>query len=571
MINPLTKAYDYATGVESGEIIVGELIKDAVKRFRDDLLNAETKGFYFDEEEAQKGLDFFEMLCFTKGKWKGRPFSLEPWQCFIVANIYGWIRLDDGNRRFTEVYIEIPKKNGKTELAAGVGLLMLVLDDENTPEVYAAAATRDQANICFKAAKSMARQSEFIRHDLSINAHNLYCDYNEGTMLAVSHDADNTEGKHSSCVLFDEYHVHKTDDVKTSLRSGMAAREQPLFFTITTSGSNKQGPCYKYRGGCIDVLKRVYDRDNLFTMIYTLDEGDNWEDPAMWRKANPNYGVSVRPQFLQEEYEKAKKNGREEVEFKTKHLNLWVDADVTWIPKENWVACEDTEFIPPRGAVCFGGIDLGNSSDISSFSLYFPEFHYLKSYNYVAKEAAEYAAKGGISYQDWIDEGHLHATEGKTTDYEFIKNDIFECAQMWDIRFIGMDPNHGQLFFDQVSEGLGVSWGARKNLQNGEVKWANHAKLEKFSQAVAAFNSPTRMFEEMVTNGILRHDGNPVTTWMLGNVALVTNHLGQIKPAKDKSKDKIDGIIAAIMAVGEHSLWHVVADTYEIDENYGIY
>jgi phage terminase large subunit-like protein len=179
MINPIAKAYDYATGVESGEIVVGELIKDAVKRFKDDLLNAETKGFYFDEEEAQKGLDFFEMLCFTKGKWKGRPFSLEPWQCFIVANIYGWIRLDDGNRRFTEVYIEIPKKNGKTELAAGVGLLMLVLDDENTPEVYAAAATRDQANICFKAAKSMARQSEYIRHDLSINAHNLYCDYNK--------------------------------------------------------------------------------------------------------------------------------------------------------------------------------------------------------------------------------------------------------------------------------------------------------------------------------------------------------------------------------------------------------
>lgn len=554
MINPIAKAYDYANGVASGSIIVGDYIKLAVKRFHDDLEHAGERGFWFDEEAAQIALDFFEELRFTKGKWKGKPFSLELWQAFIIANLFGWKRVDDGNRRFTESYVEIPKKNGKTELAAGVGLYMLVLDNENTPEVYAAAYTRDQASICFKAAKSMARQSPSIREDLDLFAVSIYCDYNEGSMAPVSHDADNTEGKHSSCILFDEYHVHKTDDVKTSLRSGMAAREQPLFFTITTSGSNKQGPCYKYRDGCIAVLKGSYNRDNLFTVIYTLDEGDDWEDPAMWRKANPNYGVSVRPQFLQEEFEKAKKNGREEVEFKTKHLNLWVDADVTWIASELWEACADREFIPPRGSRYYVGIDLGKSRDISSVALYFPDHKYLMLRHYVAEEAAEYAARGGIDYKDWIDEGHLHSSPGKTTNYQTILDDIYQDASEWDVQLIGYDPRGAQMFFDDLNENFGTIY-VQDIKDNGQVSWGNKPIVQSYPQDQLSFNDPTRAFEDMVTNKQIRHDGNPVTAWMLGNVVIVTDNKDSVKPHKGKSKDKIDGIIASVMALGMSSKW----------------
>ncbi|MCF0060129.1 terminase large subunit [Dyadobacter chenwenxiniae] len=561
MINPISKLYDYVSGVESGEIVVCNYVKLAVQRFQNDLLAATEKGFLFDEEAAQKALDFFELLRFTKGKWKGKAFDLQPWQCFIVANIFGWKRLDDGNRRFTEVYVEICKKNGKTELAAAIGLIMLVIDEENTPEVYAAAATRDQAGICFKAAKSMARQSEYIRPELDILTYSLYCDYNEGTMSAVSHDADNTEGKHSSCVLFDEYHVHKTDDVKTSLRSGMAAREQPLFFTITTSGSNKQGPCYKYRGDCISILKGFYNRENLFTVIYTLDEGDDWEDPNMWRKANPNYGVSVRPQFLQEEYEKAKKNGREEVEFKTKHLDLWVDSDVTWLASELWAKGADPNIQIPADAVCYAAVDLGETSDFTAYSKYFPEYNFVTTRYYVPEDTAEYASRHGIDYKEWAEDEFLTLTPGCTTDYEWLKQDIYEDASNYDMRFISLDPWHSAMLKQDLENEMGTTYAAIRK-EDGELVYDYHSKVQTFKQAAINMSPPTKLFEEMVMNTRLKHDGNPVSAWQLANVALHTDPIGNIRPDKKKSRDKIDGIVSKIMALGTYVKWHIGTENY---------
>lgn len=570
-INPISKVFDYVRGVESGEISIGLIAKLSVKRFQNDLERGSDRGLLFDENAAQVALDFFECLCFTKGKWKGKPFSLEPWQAFIVANVFGWKDVITGNRRFTEIYIEVPKKNGKTELAAGIGLYMLVLDEENTPEVYAAAYTRDQAGICFKAAKSMARQSEYIRNELDIFANSIYCDYNEGSMLAVSHDANNLEGKHSSCVILDEYHVHKTDDVKTSLRSGMAAREQPIFFTITTAGASRQAPCFSYRTECIVVLEGHYERDNLFAMIFNLDEGDSWEDPEMWSKANPNYGVSVRPKFLEDEFKKAKKNGREEVEFKTKHLNMWVDSAVTWIPSETWKKLAKPDFTPPEGSVCYAGLDLGYARDIASFALYFPNYDFLTVKHYCSEHAAEYASRpGNINYLDWVNAGHLIATPGKTTDYEYIFNDIIEAAAEFDLRFLGYDPFSAQMLKQKLESELGTTYAALKK-EDGSIDYDYHNKVQAFRQGFISMGPATKLFEESVLNERLFHDNNPITAWMLGNVALLTDAAGNTKPTKEKSNGKIDGIVASIMALGEYSIWHLTTDTYANSKTYGIY
>lgn len=557
MINNIQSAYDYAADVKSGKIIVNRYIKLAVDRYYKDIEDIGSNGFLFDERAAQKALSFFELLCFTKGKWKGNPFKLEPWQAFIVANIFGWKRESDKTRRFTEAYVEIPKKNGKTELAAGVGLYMLLMDREPGAEVYAAAYTRDQAGICFNAAKSMARKSKSIAKHLTIFTYNLYQDSTESSMAAVSHDANNTEGKNSHCVLFDEYHVHKTDDVKTSLRSGMAARSQPLFFTITTAGSNKQGPCYKYRDGCITVLENKVERSNMFCMIYGLDEGDDWQDEAMWSKANPNYDVSVRPQFLKDEFKKAKTNGREEVEFKTKHLNQWVDADITWINSELWTGLAKPSFNPPAYSLCYGGLDLATISDICSFSLFFPEQEGIEqghfvSFHFVPKGAVEKARTGGIDYLDWVKDGHLIVTPGETTNHDLIKEEILRCCEYYAIRFIAYDRYEASQLVRQLDDELSPTYIPG----NGKEKAKYEPRMQQFSQKAVAMNAPTKAFEKFIVDKNITHDGSPVTSWMLGNVSIFTDSSGNIKVDKGKSKDKVDGVVAMIMALGEYLAWN---------------
>lgn len=553
MLNDIQKAYDYARDVRSGKLLVGNYVKLAVERYYRDLDEAEKKGFYFDEKAAQKALLFFELLCFTKGKWQGKPFELQPWQCFLVANIFGWKREEDGLRRFTESYVEIPKKNGKTELAAGIGLYMLMMDGEPGAEVYAAAYTRDQATICFDGAKSMATKSRHIKKRLTVLTYSLYNPSSESKMSAVSHDAANTEGKNSHCVLFDEYHVHKTDDVKTSLRSGMAARTQPLFFTITTAGSNKQGPCFRYRAGCIQVLDGKIKRDNMFCMIYGLDKDDNWEDPAMWEKANPNYGVSVQPQFLMGEYEKAKTNGREEVEFKTKHLNEWVDADVTWIASEIWKSLSaKVGWVPPQESVCYAGLDLANTSDICAFSVFFPDYNHFMRYLYVPKNAAKNAVRSGIDYIDWVNGEFLIEAGDRTVDYDVIKRDMEMVADIYDLKFVGFDRWGSKYFKETMNEVLGTTFVPGKGSEKGK----HEPIMQDFGQGFGSMSTPTKAYEKMILDGKMQHDGNPVMDWMLSNVVITTDPAGNAKPDKGKSKDKIDGIVADIMAYGEYLAWN---------------
>ncbi|QRQ99705.1 terminase large subunit [Dyadobacter sandarakinus] len=576
LLNDLKSAYQYAKDVRSGKINVSRPIKQAIERFYSDLDQTESN-FYFDATAAQKALSFFALLCFTKGDWKGKPFVLQPWQCFIVANIFGWKKKSNGKRRFTEAYIEIPKKNGKSELASGISLYMLMMDGEGSAEVYAAAYNTKQANICFRAAKSMAKASPHIRKRLEIQTYVMIHHQSESIMTTVANDGDGTEGKGSSCVSFDEYHVQKTNDLKNSLRSGMAARSQPLFFTITTAGDDVECPCYEFRDLCLKILSGLAKIENIFCMIYGLDPEDedeaaeNWQNPEYWKKANPNYGVSVQIEYLIEAKNEANNSGEKKVDFLTKHLNIWTSSSSIWIPADKYQARAKPEFKPPKGAVCYGGIDLASTKDICAMSFYFPDYNYFMRFLYTTKAMIGKQRKSGINYDKWIQEGWL-IVAGQTANinYEYLKNDLRHCAEYYDMRFIGYDRFNSSQLVTELNDELSPIYVPG----NGKTKSKYEDRLQPFDQSIKAFSVPTKEYDDIMRNGFVdrdgveiptMHDGNPVMNWMLGNVVL--NRIEQsspideddatyIKPDKGKSKDKIDGVISDIMALGEYRAWH---------------
>ncbi|MDR6805560.1 phage terminase large subunit-like protein [Dyadobacter sp. BE34] len=576
MANTLESGLKYAEDVRDGKIIVGELVRLAVKRHFKDLARQDGKTLRFNEALATFAISFFDLISLSKGETDGGKFECSPWQAFVVISLFGWQSYDSEKnrwkRRFREAYIEIPKKNGKTTFAAAIGLLLQFWDGENGPEIYSAAFTRDQAMQCFDEAKAMVERSPALMKHAKVSLWSVIYKKLRGKFMAVSHDKRTTEGKNPHGVILDEYHVHENDGVRNSLQTGMAARKQPIFFIITTAGDNKQGPCYKYREVCISVLKGKSKLDQSFILIYGIDKDDDWKDEKTWRKANPNLGISVEMDHLRGQFQQALLSGTKEVDFKTKHLNMWVDAAITWIPSETWDALARpyiAKSLSNRN-VWYGGLDLGQSRDISSLAAFFPEEKFLLVRHYCSEIAAENAVRSGIDYKQWIEEGHLIPTPGKTTDYNFIKRDIFEAAMEQELMFLGYDPYSAPYFRDELTEELGTRWAAVTR-EDGSLNWDYYNKVQVFQQKAAGMAPATKLFEEMILNGEIFHDGNPITSWMLGNVAMRVDAYGNYTPVKDKSRDKIDGIIASIIAIGTYSKWNTTMGESKNDGSYGVY
>lgn len=573
MINPIQRAYDYARDIQNGIIPACKYIKLAVEKYYDQHARSEELGIFFDEDAAQFVLDFFGLLKFTAGSEAGKPFKVEGWQAFLVANLFGWKKYSENGRAYRlyrEAYIEVPKKSGKTELAAAIAIYMLVADDEQGAQVYTAAYTRDQAKLCFAAAQQMVKKSPSVRKKVVSLTNNMSVKATFSTMSAVSHDAKNSEGKNTHCAIYDEFHVHLTDKLKMSLESGMASRMQPILFTITTAGDNTQSPCYEFRGTCINILEGRSKITDTFALIFTIDEGDDWEDESTWYKANPNLGVSKQLDYLRNKFKKAKENGREEVDFKTKQLDIWCNSAETWIPEETWTAGADPGFEIPAGAVYYAGVDLGRTNDFSAYSRYYPDYNYTTTRYYVAEEAAKYANRSGIDYLQWAADGHLILTPGKTTNHEIIKNDIVADAERDDLMFLGVDPYSTDIFKGWLEDELGETYAGTRS-EDGSIKYKYHLKCQNFSQKAVSISPPTVTFEEMVLEAKLKHDGNPISKWMLSNVAIKTDASGNIKVAKDKSKDKVDGIVAKIMAIGEYQIWNSLINPYGNSSTYGVH
>jgi phage terminase large subunit-like protein len=518
-------AEQYIDDVISERVIVCEHVRNAVNRYLTDRGN----GWGFSENYAQHAIDFIEQLEHSTGDYAGKPFKLEGWQAFIVWNLFGFLN-PDGSRRFTRAYVEVPRKNGKSTFSSAVMLYGLIADGESAAQVYSAATKLDQAMMVFAESVRVCQNVDWLAEALTVNnsVNNRRILYGQSVYKPLEWNPSKQDGLNTHFAVIDEYHAHPNDELYNVLRNSMGARRQPLLFTITTAGFNRESPCYKHRNYCASVLSGAIKDDALFSVIYTLDEGDDWTDSANWAKANPNWGVSVYPRQLEQALTEAKEFVHKEVEFKTKLLNVWTDTALTWITDSVWMDCTEAGEVD---GICYGGLDLASTGDFCAFSLYFPEYSAIRTWYFLPSEAA-YRRKdaAGASIRQWIADGQIIATDGNVTDYSYIKAKIIELAQQYDIKDIAFDRfNASQLVIDLQNEGL---------------------QMFPFGQGFISMSSPTKELERLVKDAQLKHDGNPVTRWMMGNILLKSDPAGNIKIDKAKSGDKVDGPVSIVMALG---------------------
>ncbi len=531
MNKKLHTAEQYAEDVQMRKVLACELVQLAVKRYFDDLENALERGWFFDRKAGARAIKFIESLKHTKGQWAGQRFKLEPWQQFVVWNIFGW-KLANGTRRFRYVYIEIARKNGKTALSAGIGLYMLFADGESRPEVYSAATVKDQAKICFADAVEIVKATD-LKNYLTPYRNSIAYDLKGGQFKPLSSDYGTHDGLNPSCGIIDEFHAHKDSGMFDVIKSAFGARRQPLMFIITTAGFNKAGACYAYRDNVAKILRGVNQDDTLFGMIYTLDSNEEWENPKMWIKSNPNLGVSLSVDYLADQVKDAKNRPEAVRNVMTKNVNLWVDAEKTWILDAVWQECIGSarELI---GCDCWGGLDLSNVSDITAFVLIFNEndkFQLLPFFWIPEDKMLEKVRKENINYDMWIRDGYVKVTPGNVLDYDFVKADILQLCEIYNIKSTAYDRwNSSQTIIDLSNEGM---------------------EFSPFGQGYGSMAAPTKQFETLVLTKLLEHFANPVLRWMLASTVVMTDPAGNIKPDKAKSTQKIDGIVASIMALGE--------------------
>jgi len=527
------KVKKYINDVLSGRRICGKLERLAVERHLADLENADKLKIRFDEVAAMRCISFFSILKHSKGEFSGKRFELEPWQMFIVWVLFGWKRLD-GSRRFRYAYVEVARKNGKTTFAAALSLYMMVLDGEDGAEIYTAATKRDQAKICWTEARNMVGKSPALSNKIARFQSALTMESTLSKMEPLAADSDKLDGLNPHFAVVDEYHAHKTDMLYNVLKSATGARRQPMIFTITTAGFDKTSPCFLMRRTYIDVLLGIKKQENTFVMIYSADEGDDWKDPKTWAKSNPNMGISISAEYLEEEFKSAlNRGGSEEVNFKTKNLNQWVDAPTVWIQDEKVRKCSNgTTDADLVGQTCYAGLDLASHVDINALALYFPELKAIKLYYWIPEAKMEENADR-VDYKTWAAEGRIFVTEGNVIDIDAQVEKITEIIRGVNCRNIAYDPAKA---YHGTVQGL-----QKAGLNN---------ILDEFNQSIKTMSEPTRELQRLVESAEVDLMDDPVLRWMFRNAVAVTDANDNIKLHKAKSMNKIDGLTAIINAIG---------------------
>lgn len=528
-------AEQYAKDVVAGKITACKRTILACKRHLDDLETAEERGLYFDREEAQYVLDFFLLLKHSKGKWAGSPVVLEPWQQFIISVVFGWKWKASGLRRFKTVFQFVARKNGKTTQHAGIGLYGMVLDGEMGAEIYSAATKKEQARIMFDEACRMYAQSSSLKKHVKKYKNNLNMPATNSKFEPLSSDANSLDGLNPHMGLIDEIHAHKTREVYEIIDTGTGSREQPIIWSITTAGFNVNGIGYElYDYSCL-VLEGVIEDDTHAAFIYELDEEDleNWDDPSVWVKANPNLGVSVKLEDMQAQAKKAKGMPSSKNSFLCKRLNVWVESDNPWMNMEFWRGCQTLEDLDDfDGALAYGGLDLASVADITALAFLLVKdgrMAVLLKY-YLPEEAVKQAQKKHVPYDVWAEQGWLTLTPGNVTDYNFIKKDIEYLREKYEIQSIGVDRyNSSQIVNDLMEQEL---------------------DMVGFGQGMVSMSAPMKQLERMVLGNEVELLKDPVLEWMARNVVAKVDEADNIKPDRKNSKNKIDGMVALIMAVG---------------------
>lgn len=530
----------YARAVTAGKVVAAQLVRKACARHLADLTGGGKRGLRWDPAAAAHAADFFRFLKHSKGEWAGQPFTLSPWQVFIVGAVFGWKRAD-GTRRFRTVYVEIARKNGKSTLLAGIGLYLLVADGEAGAEVYSSATKRDQAKIVWSEAERMVRASDALKSRVVAFRNNLHIAGTASKFEPLSADSNTLDGLNAHGNLVDELHAHRDRGVWDVLVTSMGARRQPLTVAITTAGTYEpESIGWELHDHAVKVSDGSLEDDSFFAFVASIDAEDDWTDPAVWAKANPNLGVSVKPGYLAQMCQDAINKPSFTNTFLRLHLDRWTQQVERWISMEKWNAITapvDPEAL--RGAECWGGLDLAQKIDIAALLLAFPAegggFELLMRFWCPEATVLERSRKDRVPYDAWVRDGYLIATPGEVIDYDFIRAEINELGAAYSVQEIAYDPWAAQQLATQLGETDGFTMVAMR-------------------QGYASLSEPSKEFERLVVSGRLRHGGNPVLRWMASNVAKSEDPAGNIKPDKGKSREKIDGIAAAIMAIGRASL-----------------
>jgi phage terminase large subunit-like protein len=526
----------YARAVAGGQILSNRLVRVACERHLADLTSATGSGFRFDRAAAQHAIDFFGFLRHSKGEWAGQTFELAPWQVFVVGCLFGW-QQSDGLRRFRTAYCAVPRKNGKSTLSAGIGLYLLVSDGEQGAEIYSAATSRDQARIVFDEAKRMVGSSPALQRRVGILINNLHVAATTSRFMPLSSDASTMDGLNVHGAIIDELHAHRNRHVVDVLETATGARRQPLLFEITTAGYDRHSICFEHHDYSIKVLEGTVPDDSWFAFIAAADEDDDWSAPEVWRKANPNFGLSVKEDDLARKAEKAIALPGAQNAFRRMHLNEWTEQAERWIDVAAWDACDGLiDLDQLRGRPCFGGLDLSTTTDVTALAWVFPPkddddlWQVLSRYFVPADNLRKRAERDRVPYDLWAAQGFIEATPGNVVDYGAIEQRILADSALFQVREIAYDPwNATHIALRLQEEG---------------------AAMVEFRQGFRSMAAPTRELEKLIVSKKLAHGGNPVTRWMAANVAVAQDPAGNLKPAKDKSTERIDGIVALIMAIG---------------------
>ena len=492
----------------------------------------------YDKKKADRAVTFIENLCHTKGKWAGTPFWLLPWQEQLIRDIFGIVK-PDGNRQFRTAFVEICKKVGKSELAAAVALYLLYADNEPSAEVYGAAADRQQASIVFDVAKQMVEMSPaLMKRSKLMGATKRIVNYsNAGYYQVLSAEVGGKHGFSVSGLVFDEIHTQPNRQLYDVLTKGSSdARQNPLHFIITTAGNDRHSIAFELHTKAVDILEGRRVDPTFYPVVYGLKDDEDWEDEANWYKVNPSLGYTVDIERLRDACREAKQNPADEITFKWLRCNMWVSSTVAWIPDAIYMrGNEPIDMDALAGRDCYAGLDLSSTGDITALVLIFPprdeeEKYVLLPYFWIPEETIPRRVKANsVPYDIWEKQGYIMSTEGNVIHYDFIEKFIMDLSEKYHILEIAVDR-----------------WNATQMIQNLEGEGFT---IVPFGQGFSSMSAPTKEFYRLLMEGRIIHGGNPVLRWMAGNVVIDTDPAGNIKVTKAKSKEKIDGIVAAIMAL----------------------
>lgn len=500
--------------------------------------------YYFDDSRADHVVEFFESwLRHSKGRFAGQPFTLLDWQRTMLQELFGWARTADDLRRYRMAYISTAKKSGKSTILAGIGLYLLIADGEIGAEIYGAAADREQASVVFREAANMVRASPYLSRALEVidSRRNISHRASSSFYRVLPADAFRAEGLNIHGLLFDELHSQRDRRLFDSLRYGGAARSQPLLCSITTAGFDRNSICYEQYNYAKQVMEDWTFDPTFFPLIYEATDKDDWTAEETWPKANPSWGVTIDPKDFAADCREAQLSRTKENSFKRYRLNCWTQQDTRWIKMEAWAGGDSGPPGPLDGRECWCGLDLATTYDTSAFVALFPAedgtFDVLCRFWIPGDNALERERRDRVPYTTWANDPStgMKMTDGNVTDYDIIRRDINDFASQYNIRQLGIDRwNATQLSLQLQGDGIDVVG---------------------FSQGIGSMSGPSKMLENYIVSGRLRHGGNKVLTWMASNATVKIDSNGNFRPVKPKpgSPERIDGIVSLIMAIGVHA------------------